>query len=541
MVKKILSLFSLFVSCMSVSAQSTEPGQDYYYYKRYSAAESFFHEYLQHQPSSAGAWLWLVKSYMQEGKFQEARDSLSLAPASLYNDPYYLVAKGIGHLSENVKDSALLYFNRAIDLTKGRNPAIMNEIAGAQLLQVNGNMSFAIEVLQKALKKAKNNSGLYLTMGDVYFSLHNGTEAFKAYRNALEKDENNAAAYYQLGRIFVSQNNSDVYLDYFKKAIAADKKYAPAYYELYNYYRYKEPSTAMTYFQEYARLSDKSVSQDYAYTDLLYLNKDYSKAVDQARTLIKREGKDVQPRLYKLIGYSYAELKDTANALVYMQDYFRLETDSNLIVKDFETMAAFYNTREGMEDSVMVFYKKAINRSEDTVAKRNYYKTLAVLSNNRKDYEAEAEWRNKFYSNNDKATNIDLFNWGIAAYRAEDYPQADSVFGLYTDKYADQGFGYYWRARSNAAIDTTLKEGLAIPYYEKLVAMLANDTLTASNKKWMLEAYSYLAAYETNTEKDYEEAIGYFDKILEIDPENDAAKKYIAILEQNVKKQETSN
>jgi tetratricopeptide (TPR) repeat protein len=109
------------------------------------------------------------------------------------------------------------------------------------------------------------------------------------------------------------------------------------------------------------------------------------------------------------------------------------------------------------------------------------------------------------------------------------------VFGIYTEKYPDQGFGYYWRARSNAAIDTSLKEGLAIPYYQKLVTMIADDTLTSTNKKWMLEAYSYLAAYETNTEKDYKEAIGYFDRILEIDPQNDNAKKYISILQQNLK------
>jgi lipoprotein NlpI len=52
----------------------------------------------------------------------------------------------------------------------------------------------------------------------------------------------------------------------------------------------------------------------------------------------------------------------------------------------------------------------------------------------------------------------------------------------------------------------------------------------------MVEAYGYLAAYEANTEKDYSEAIGYFEKILEVDPGNNDAEKYIAILEKNSNK-----
>ncbi|HEX6333600.1 MAG TPA: hypothetical protein VFZ78_05185, partial [Flavisolibacter sp.] len=52
-------------------------------------------------------------------------------------------------------------------------------------------------------------------------------------------------------------------------------------------------------------------------------------------------------------------------------------------------------------------------------------------------------------------------------------------------------------------------------------------------KKWTIEAYGYLAAYEANTMKDYSEAIGYFEKLLEVDPGNESAKKYIEILEKD--------
>lgn len=539
--KKITMIIPLLILFSRIPAQDINTGKEHYYYNRYISAENFFHDYLMQQPASAEGWLWLAKSYAQQSKFQSIRDTLALAPSSIQDDPYFLVARGIGKMSNHSRDTAMMYFNRAVDATKGRNPAIMLSIAEAQLYTEYGNLDYGLEVLQKALKKDKNNSALNVAAGNIYLAKHDGTEAYKAYKNAIDKDSRNAEAYYQMGKIFLSQKNADMYLDYFRKAVAADDKYAPAWFELYNHYRYSDPATAITYFRKYADLSDKSVRHDYAYTDLLYLDKNFPDAISHATALIASEGAQVQPRLYKLLAYSYAELKDTAKSITFMRDYFSAENDTNLILKDFEMMADLFASRAGMEDSVIAFYKRAINIATDSADRKKYYKELAVLSNTRKDYSAEAEWRGKYYAGNNDVTNIDLFNWGLASYRSEDYKAADSAFGLYTDKYPEQGFGYYWKARSNAAIDTALSEGLAIPHYEKLIEVIADDTATATNKKWLLEAYSYLAAWETNTEKDYREAIGYFDKILEIDPENESAKKYITILEQNLKNEQTAN
>jgi len=130
-----------------------------------------------------------------------------------------------------------------------------------------------------------------------------------------------------------------------------------------------------------------------------------------------------------------------------------------------------------------------------------------------------------------------LFNWGLAHYQAGELLEADTVFGQYIEKYPEQSFGYYWRARVNSAIDKEMKDGLAVPYYSKLAEVMQNDTANASYKRWMIESYSYLAAYEANTQKDYREAIEYFGKLLEVDPENEEAKKYIAILEKNLSKE----
>lgn len=527
-----LVVFNLF-------GQHLDEGKKDLYYQRYHSATTSLQQHLRNNPSDAEGWYWLVRAYTAADQVKQATDSLLQSPASIVNEPYMLLAKAHVQLMENNSQAAMQNFNQAIELTKGKDAKVLGLVAESQVEAGTGDTAYALDVLQRAIKRSKNDPWLHKILGDVYLKMHNGSEAFKAYTAALEKNGKYAEAYYKLGTIFLSQKNSGVYLDHFNKAVQNDNNYAPAYYELYRHYLYNEPARAMEYFRQYAALSDNNLQLEYARADVLYLNKEYTKAIDQAKQLIEKD-KKVQGRLYKLIGYSYGELKDTAAAISYMQQYFRNEADSNLISKDFETMAKLFESSPAMQDSAIVYYQIAIDSAKDKLLASGYYKKLAALSKTKGDFAGESNWLGRYYAVNENATNVDLFNWGLASYRAGDYQQADSVFGLYTEKYPTQGFGYYWRARANAAIDTTLKEGLAIPHYQKLIEVLQQDSVkNETNKKWMVQAYSYLAAYETNTQNDYKEAIEYFDKVLELEPENESAKKYIAVLEQNLKKEET--
>ena len=197
-------------------------------------------------------------------------------------------------------------------------------------------------------------------------------------------------------------------------------------------------------------------------------------------------------------------------------------------------MGDFYLSRQGQDSLAIVYYAKSLDLEKDSTELLSSYKKLADLSKNIKDYAGQANWLGKYYEANEKSSNLDLFYWGIANYRAENYVAADSVFALYVAKYPEQGFGYYWQAKSKALQDKEMKEGLATPVYEKLIEVLQKDTADANYKKWIVEAYGYLAAYEVNTQKNYQKAIDYFEEILKIDAENADAKKYIAILEKDL-------
>jgi tetratricopeptide (TPR) repeat protein len=532
--KKILFIPFLLIT-FSVVAQDIDNAEDLLYYKKMESAENVLQQILKNDPSNAEAW-YLLSEVQDPDHLLDFKTTLQNAPGNIKNDPYFLIVTGKAFLDEAQGEEAEKYFQQALEKTKFKNPGILLAVAKAKIESENGDANQAIDLLSKAIKRDKRNPELYTELGKAYRKLNNGTEAFKAFRQAIEIDKNYAAAYYLTGMIFRTQNNADLYLEYFNKAIQADAKYAPAYYQLYYHYYFRNVNTAKDYLEKYIALSDRKIENDYDYTDILYLTKNYKQAIELAKKLIAIDKEKTPARIYKLIAYSYQESGDHQNSFDYIHRYFRAAPDSILIAKDFILLADLYNEKQ-KADSAIFFYTVGSELEKDSNSLVRYYKILAALSKEQKNYAGRATWLGKYYKANKKSTNVDLFNWGLAWYQCGNYEKADSVFAMYTDKYPNQVFGYYWRARSNAAIDSTMEEGLAFPLYLKVVEIGETDT-TGNSKTQLIEAYRYLAGYEANENKAYEKAITYFEKLLRLDPDNEQAKKYIEILKQTMAKKE---
>lgn len=407
----------------------------------------------------------------------------------------------------------------------------MLAVADAHNDAANGHGAYAVEVLKKAIEREEKDPALYVALGDAYRKAGNSSEGYKAYRQALDVSSGYAPALYSMGDIFLSQKNREMYLEYFTRAANVDPKYAPALYRLYIYHFNYNPEKAMEYYSKYMANADKGMQNEYDLADLHYLNKEYKEAIEKAKTITAQQGEKTKPRLYKLVGYSHAALNDSVKAKQWMQRYFASESDSNYVAKDFDIMARLFLANGNQIDSAVLAFTRAAELVQDSADRYPYYKEIVELYKEQKDFANEAKWTGRYYAGNNKATNVDLFNWAVAHYRAENYAAADSVFSVYVQKYPEQSYGYYWQARVNAARDEGMREGLAIPHYEKLVEVLQKEEMNENNKRWLLEAYNYMAAYETNTEKDYEQAIQYFDKVLELNPDDADAKKYKTMLE----------
>lgn len=530
--KKLLMAVLLLWSA-GMHAQTIAEGNKNLYYQRYHSAVDIFNRLSSQQPGNGEAWLGLATAYLAQNAVPKAANAIANAPAEVQDHPYFRAAKGSLLLAQNKNDSAALFFSQALDQTRQKDAALLQVVAKAHIAW--GDASRALELLQQAQRRDKRDAAINTLMGDAYRKLGNSGEAYKQYQAAIAKNDQYARAHYQLGDIFLSQKNADMYVQHFEKALAADPAYAPALEKLYAYEFVRNPQKAKEYYSRYMANSDTSVNNQYDVADLLYINKEYNAAITKAQSLVQQEGASVQPRIYKMIGYSYAGLGDTAKAATFMQQYFEQAPDSILVPQDYVSMSTFLTAdSDTANDSLAAAYlARVVDIEKDSAALYKHFQQLAELAKNRKDFGEQAKWMHRYYTGNEKATNLDLFNTGLAYFRAENYGMADSIYGMYVAKYPDQSFGYYWQAKSKALQDPEMKEGLAIPAYQQLITVLKQDTTDANYQKWMVEALGYLAAYEANTEKDYAEAIGYFEQVLEVDPGNADARKYIDILEKD--------
>jgi hypothetical protein len=85
--------------------------------------------------------------------------------------------------------------------------------------------------------------------------------------------------------------------------------------------------------------------------------------------------------------------------------------------------------------------------------------------------------------------------------------KADQYFSELIEKYPGQSeeYGTYQRARVNNSLDPTMEQGLAKPYFEKIIELVsAHETLSNTDKQRLESAYRYLLGYYNSVAKDKE-------------------------------------
>jgi tetratricopeptide (TPR) repeat protein len=123
-------------------------------------------------------------------------------------------------------------------------------------------------------------------------------------------------------------------------------------------------------------------------------------------------------------------------------------------------------------------------------------------------------------------TNVELYNRGRQYFNQQQFKAAEKVFELYTDIYPEQAYGWYWRARSNWSIDTTMELGLANPHFDKFISTALASSDYKSFYPQVKLAYKYFVGYNVFVTKDYQRAIDYCNKILFLDPADKEAIEY---------------
>lgn len=126
----------------------------------------------------------------------------------------------------------------------------------------------------------------------------------------------------------------------------------------------------------------------------------------------------------------------------------------------------------------------------------------------------------------------DQYTLGRSYYFLDQYHKADSIFGCMQGKNPQSNVTLLWRARSNAAIDSTAENGLAFPYFKRL----AEDLSIKARPQEIREALHYLVYYYY-VKKDYDQMKLCMKKMITLFPRDEQLQSILHDIDHLVTKQ----
>lgn len=535
MKKSAIVLFFAALLSVTAFAQNVQEGINHLYSERYQSAKATFEKLVAANPNNLEATYWLGQTHIASNNTAAAKSLYEKALASNGNAPLILAGAGHIDLLEGRTNEARQRFEAAITASRGKkgdDPAVINAIARANIDAKNGDPAYAITKLTALAQSNPNYAETYVNLGNAYRKTPNsGGQAVQNYRKAAQMNPSLAAvANYRTARLFRTQNNWDIVTENLNEAIKADPRFAPAYEMLYVYYLTikRDFPTAEQYANKYISSSDPSVENEYMKAQTLFVQDKFTEAIAIGKNIIAQTNNNPNPRVYRLLGYSYLGAKDTATACANVNEFFTKVKEDDIVGADYLLHASA--CAKGDPVVIRTDVMKAVQM--DSVLSRQVSMLNDAIQNATKNSQKILEGELKLISyelRGERANKAELFQIGLPYYLGGNYQKADSLFTAYSAAFPDSIYGYYWAARAKGVIDSTMEQGLAIADYEKSLQIAETDKVRFKSQG--LSAASTLAAYYNNVKKDRESAIKYLQKGLEFDPANAQLQNFLKALQ----------
>ncbi len=554
-----LTLFIVLIALgvKLVSAQSESDGFSKLDKKDYSGAKKIFSTLVNTNPKNAAALYGLGECYYFTGKTDSAKISYlkGLDASSSYAGNY----AGMGKVSMlSAPADAENYFKDAVKKSKKDATAII-AIANYYYSQTPKKLDDAKRYIDMAIGVDSKNASAYYLNGQIEVDRSNTGAASLQFEQAIYFNPNLFEAYFAQSAIMAAARNFPQAIEYINKVVVINPNYWIAYKYLGElYYGNQKYADAAKNFAIYFKNvpTDNDVTH-YAYS--LFFDKQYPQARQLMDKLIRQNPNDYVP--LRLLGYISYEQKDYINGKSIMDKFFTLIPSDKVMTDDLSYYGKMLSA-SGKDSLAIVNYLLALKKDSTQF---QIYDELAKSSNKLKKYDQGLQYSRDYLKRKPNQQPLDYYNLGRAYYitgknlnvkkdtakidvaktkttalkidtlmsmklkadslkQLKYYTAADSLFAKVETLVPTSHLGSIMRARVNSEIDKETTLGLAKPFYEKALTILLTDTV--KYKKEIIEAYSYLGFYYFMKE-DKANAIDYFKKLLELDPENVQALKGI--------------
>ena len=555
--KKILLLISIALYCFSGAyASKNDKGIDYYRAELYDAAKLFF----QQQTNLTAAEQ--AENYFYLGQVYAATEKLDLA-AEFYKKaieadpeyPYGYIGEGKLLLDKKTKESisaANSLFKKAIGFAK-KDPAVATAVAEAYI-----NMKMypeAEKALGDARKIKKDYSGIYVAEGDMLMSKGSVGEASGRYETAIRFNPKDKTAYLKYARVYKGINPA-LSLENLEKLLAVDPEYIPAYAELGDVY-YRGVDGKPNYnkaIEAYEKLKDipgAPLAQEARYAQLLFFTDQFDAASVQIdKVLVKDPDNYVMKRIR---AYNNFKLEKYDLGLRQMTEFMQTTKTEDIIALDYAYYGR-YLSKGGQPEAAIENLKKSY---ELDTTRFELLKEISDAYIALRNYPDGIAYSEKYLAENPDPTAIDFYMLGNICYRVAagmynasinsegttpEQAESDSLQILNYIQIAEKSFttvkermpesymGSYWLGQASVIRDIVSfngTQGLARPHYEEALPILLEGNGDGKRNGEIVAIYNYLGIYYVQVEDNKITAQEYFEKVLEIDPENAQAKRFL--------------
>ena len=544
---KFVLALALFGSSVFASyADGYKDGVEYFQAGQEENAEIVLLQTLDEAATDkAEAYYYLGWIELNKGNLDKASEYFELGVKANPEYAYNYVGKGAVALKKGNVDAAKDFFKEAEKINK-KDAKIRVDIARAYYNadKVKYNKQWN-DALKEAKKKDKKESAIYIFEGDVFADEQKYGDSAGYYEMAITFDAERPIAYVKYANTYF-RINPTVAIQKLEEIVAKNPNSALAQRELAEkYYENNQWTKAAEQYKNVIDNPNHFASDDERYVVLLYFGKNYQESLSRAQAQLQKAPTSFLMK--RMVFLNQAALEQYAEAEKSAIDFFGSASADNLLSSNDYTTYGDVLKKLGKEEEALGEYEKAVEINPDKVELlkdlSSAYSTAATATTDSvkaANYHLKsAELYKKFIDKGDYSTN-DLFvlagrYQNVIATALNDtlkskaFEKANKVIDEVLERVPDD----YRIAQRKARIALTYEgndrsKGLAVAPYNQMMEILNNDTTIDESKKKeaFMEAYMYIAAHYLAI-KDSATAKSYYLKYLELDPTNEALKKYI--------------
>ncbi|MDE6556711.1 MAG: tetratricopeptide repeat protein [Duncaniella sp.] len=535
------TLFSLCLggfALMATAQGGYQDGVDYYNADRFEKAKTILDRTLNDASTDkAVSYFYLGSLNLREGNKAEAAKNFNAGVAANPANGYNYVGLGQIALMEGNKAEAEKQFKAALATDK-KDAALMAEVARAYF-NVDP-VAYAKEIekqIAAAMKASKNKEAkVYVLQGDMAKGTNLG-QAAGYYEQAIIYEEEagnvNPEAYVKYSNLY-NKVNPEFAIGKLKELNEKLPTSALAQSELAEkYYDANQFTRAAEQYGKYIKNPNHFQSDEQRYSGLLYFGKRYNESLAQAEKVLAADPDNVY--MQRMVMLNKAALEDYAGAEAAATKLFA-HKDAKFTTTDYTTYADILDHLDRPADALAAYEQAYAINPEKNIA---LLKDMSSMYTNMEDYAKAAQLMQQFV---DAGQDVSLNDYFTLSNRYKNLGLSLPEDSQERIDAANAGIKYVDLAVSEAANKGPL-------YRNKATLLMVRDGSEISPE--LVETYqAMIAAYDEDPENrtkyadayksaynnianyylkagDKDNARLYFEKLLEVDPENEPLRDYL--------------